>query len=329
MALLGRDTVEHAVDHRGGLGTGDVALGAERAVGIARDPAVARGELDIRLRPVARDVREAALALVELGEQRDDLCHLRARDGRVGAERAVGIAVHDAGLRHGGNRGVIPRIRRHVGISVGLGQVRAAALLRQQAEEDGRRLGAGDLAVRLHRAVGITDDVGEVVVRVQTESILIGDLNGVVRLGGVMTSVALPLCNVGHVCRHGFSNRRRPTHKRIAAASGGIAIKARRGTALCDFIDLILENFFVINTVGVGHGKHLSMRGFEGNRLTIIRYRLILISRINCPAANLLIATFAIVCSRIPLIPSIMIPTGNVFTIRGKFLITGHLGCNR
>ena len=85
MALLGRDTIEHAVDHRGGLGTGDVALGAERAVGIARDPAVARGEPDVRLRPVARDVREAALALVELGEQRDDLCHLRARDGRVGS----------------------------------------------------------------------------------------------------------------------------------------------------------------------------------------------------------------------------------------------------
>ena len=207
--------------------------------------------------------------------------------------------------------------------------VRVGCFVRQQAEEDGRRLGAGDLAIRLHRAVRITDDVGEVIVRVQTEGVLIGDLDGVVRLGGVMTTVALPLCNVGHVCRHGFSNRRRPTHKRIAAASGGIAIKARRGTALCDFIDLILENFFVINTVGVGHGEHLRMRGLEGNRLTIIRYRLIFISRINRPAANFFIVTFAIVCSRIPLIPSIMIPTGNVLTIRGKFLITGHLGCNR
>ena len=184
MALLGRDTVEHAVDHRGGLGTGDVALWAERAVGIARDPAVARGEPDVRLRPVARDVREAALALVELGEQRDDLCHLRARDGRVGAERTVGIAVHDTGLRHGGNRGVIPRVKRHVGISVGLGQVRAAALLRQQAEEDGRRLGAGDLAIRLHRAVRITDDVGEVVVRVQTERIIVFNLHGGLGGGG-------------------------------------------------------------------------------------------------------------------------------------------------
>ena len=218
MALLGRDTVEHAVDHRGGLSTGDVALGAERAVGIARDPAVARGEPDVRLRPVARDVREAALALVELGEQRDDLCHLRARDGRVGAERAVGIAVHDAGLRHGGNRGVIPRVRRHVGISVGLGQVRAAALLRQQAEEDGRRLGAGDLAVRLHRAVRITDDVGEVVVRVQAESILIGNLHlGLLRLGGMAGRVVLGKGSVDRVVGHHLFKRVR-AHRADALA---------------------------------------------------------------------------------------------------------------
>lgn len=32
--------VQHAVDERHGLGTGDVALGTKRAVGIARDPAV-------------------------------------------------------------------------------------------------------------------------------------------------------------------------------------------------------------------------------------------------------------------------------------------------
>ena len=57
------------------------------------------------------------------------------------------------------------------------------------------------------------------------------------------------------------------------------------------------------------------MRSFEGNRLTVIRYRLILISRINRPAANLLIATAAIICSLIPPIPSIMIPAGNIFFI--------------
>ena len=168
---------------------------------------------------MARDVREAALALVELGEQRDDLCHLRARDGRVGAERAVGIAVHDAGLRHGGNRGVIPRVRRHVGISVGLGQVRAAALLRQQAEEDGRRLGAGDLAVRLHRAVRITDDVGEVVVvRVQAESILIGNLHlGLLRLGGMAGRVVLGKGSVDRVVGHHLFKRVR-AHRADALA---------------------------------------------------------------------------------------------------------------
>ena len=218
---------------------------------------------------------------------------------------------------HGGNRGVIPRVRRHVGISVGLGQVRAAALLRQQAEEDGRRLGAGDLAVRLHRAVRITDDVGEVVVRVQTEGIVIRNLNG--GRGGSGTVNAFPLRGISYVSSHGFSNRWRPAHKRVTAASG-VAVKSRCGAVLFDDADLVGKDFFVLHAVSVGDGAHQAVRSLE-RIVGSTRFSVILI--IVSSAIFLLRPTS---CPTIFLI-AIIVPAGDLLAVTGQFPVAGHTLC--
>ena len=61
-------TIEHAVYHCHGLGTGDVIVGLERAVGVAVYPAVAGRKLDVLLCPVPADVVEGLAALLEVAE---------------------------------------------------------------------------------------------------------------------------------------------------------------------------------------------------------------------------------------------------------------------
>jgi len=140
--------VQHAVDERHGLGTGDVALGTKRAVGIARDPAVVVGDADLVLGPVGRDVAELRSGLVAVVvEAGGDGGELSAGDGGVRAERAVGVARDDAHGAEGRDRGVVPGGGGHVGVAVGLGQVLVADVVGQQAEEDGRDLGAGDVVL--------------------------------------------------------------------------------------------------------------------------------------------------------------------------------------
>ena len=167
MALHRGHTLEHAVDHGHGLGARDVLLRLEAAVRIAGDPAVARGQLDISLCPVAGDVVEAILALVELGKERDNLGHLGAGDGCVRTERAVGITADDARIAEGGDRVVEPVASVHVAVSVRRHPELVAAVVGQQAEEDRRGLGAGDVAAGSNHAVRITHNVGVVVVSVQ------------------------------------------------------------------------------------------------------------------------------------------------------------------
>ena len=119
--------VEDAVDERHGLGTGDVALGTKRAVGIARDPAVVVGDADLVLGPVGRDIAELRGRLVAVRvEAGGNGGELGAGDGGVRAERAVGITRDDAHGAQGRDRGVVPVGARHVGVAVGLGQVLVA-----------------------------------------------------------------------------------------------------------------------------------------------------------------------------------------------------------
>ena len=116
------------------------------------------------------DVLEALGILVKLGEHGNDLCHFRTGDGCVRTEGAVGIAVDDAGIGERGDRVVEPVARLDVRVGVVLRPVEIAGFIGEQTEEDGRDLGAGDGALRLHRAVGIADNVGIVVSLVQLGS---------------------------------------------------------------------------------------------------------------------------------------------------------------
>ena len=136
------------VDHGHRLGPGDVLIGPEGAVREALDPAQRHGPLDFLLGPVAGDVRQAApgrhLAVVEPGA---DGCELRPGHGCVWVEQAGVMAVDDTQGRHGGDSRVGPVVLVYVGEGVVAGQVLLAHVLRQQAEEDGGHLGAGDVGV--------------------------------------------------------------------------------------------------------------------------------------------------------------------------------------
>ena len=173
--------VEDAVDERHGLGTGDVALGTKRAVGVARDDA-------------------------------------------HGAE--------------GRDRGVVPGGSGHIGVAVGLGQVLVADVVGQQTEEDGRDLGAGDVVLRADLTVAVTDDIDEVIRRVQTERI-IGDHDGGRRVGarGV---VARPLGVEGDVPGHGSS-------KVVLVGELLLGVPASEGAAALGGIGGLVSRFVVLN----------------------------------------------------------------------------------
>ena len=90
----------------------------------------------------------------------------------MGAERRNGVVVPCAG----GN----------IGVLVGAREVLLAHVVGQQAEEDGRDLGAGDGILRADLTVAIADDISEVVGRVQAERIVIGNIDlGLLRLDGI------------------------------------------------------------------------------------------------------------------------------------------------
>ena len=114
-------------------------------------------------------------------------------------------------------------------------------------------VGSGPLGIALVvMAVGrLLHHKIEPVARVQTEGIVIRNLNG--GRGGSGTVNAFPLRGISYVSSHGFSNRWRPAHKRVTAASG-VAVKSRCGAVLFDDADLVGKDFFVLHAVSAGDG---------------------------------------------------------------------------
>ena len=124
-------------------------------------------------------------------------------------------------------------------VAVGLGQVLVADVVGQQTEEDGRDLGAGDVVLRADLAVAVADNIGEVIGRVQTERIIIGDHDGGRRVGarGV---VARPLGVEGDVPGHGCS-------KVILVGELLLGVPASEGVAALGGIGGLVSRFVVLN----------------------------------------------------------------------------------
>ena len=156
----------------------------------------------------------------------------------------------------------------------------------------------------LHRKI-------EPVARVQTEGIVIRNLNG--GRGGSGTVNAFPLRGISYVSSHGFSNRWRPAHKRVTAASG-VAVKSRCGAVLFDDADLVGKDFFVLHAVSVGDGTHQAVRSLE-RIVGSTRFSVILIIVSN--AIFLLRPTS---CPTIFLI-AIIVPAGDLLAVTGQFPI--------
>ena len=116
--------------------------------------------LDVGEVRVGASVRIAVAA----GNHRGDL---RTGDGVVRAEAAVRAAVDDAELCHGGHGSVVPRLGRNILEGIIAGGIGSAGRIRQEAVEDGGRLGAGDGRVGLEGAVGIALDIGVMVFTVE------------------------------------------------------------------------------------------------------------------------------------------------------------------
>ena len=168
--LVGGYTLKRTVHKRHHLGAGDGRIGTERAVGIALDPAHLRSNGDGLIRPVFGGHIGELHTLDGLGvrELREHRGELGAGNGLVGTERAALGGVNDhAGLFESCDAVVVPRTGLDVGEAALGREILIARLVREQTEENGRDLGAGDAAVRAHRAVGIAHDVGVVIARVQ------------------------------------------------------------------------------------------------------------------------------------------------------------------
>ena len=163
-----RGTVQHAVEDGDGLRTGDVAVGRVGGA-VAVDPAELIGSVNVAGSPVAVGIgedgaRAGVVGAVAAGDHGRDL---RTGDGIVRAEVAVGAAVDDAKLRHGGHSGVVPGRGRDVLEGIIGGGIRLAGGIRQETIEDRRGLGTGDGVGGLEGAVGIALDIGVMVFTVE------------------------------------------------------------------------------------------------------------------------------------------------------------------
>ena len=257
--------VQHTVDDGHGLGAGDVAVGMEGAVGIAGDPAVVVGDADLVFGPVVRNVTELRSGLVAVViKAGGDGGELSAGDGGVRAERAVGITRDDAHGAEGRDRGVVPGGSGHIGVAVGLGQVLVADVVGQQAEEDGRDLGAGDVVLRTDLAVAVTDDIGEVIRRVQTERVIVFDLHGGLGTGMMRTAIGVLVGKLNLRCilhRNQFTITFRTGYKITCAGnSTAIFFYHRQGKEICRIVvnDIIfpvvaLVHFNAVHACGQGN----------------------------------------------------------------------------
>ena len=206
-----RQTLEHAVDQGHGLGAGDLLVGLEGTVLIALDPTVVGGDADLVLRPVAGHVGEGRRGLVAVRvEPGCDRSELGAADRRVRLKGTVLIALDDPHLAQGRHRAGIPRAVPHVVVAVALGHVGLAGLVLQQTEEDRRHLGAGDILLGIHHAVGITHHISVVVLPVQAGRHIIRDGNRRRRgpgAGRIPGKGRVDLMGFGHVFKRVFLHR--------------------------------------------------------------------------------------------------------------------------
>ena len=127
-----------------------------------------------------RDVKEGVLAgqPLQLEKADGDFCKFGPGDAGVGTEGAVLIAAEDAHCAERGNGVVVPAPGGYVGVAVGVGPKALARLVRQQAEEDGRDLSAGDVCLRPNKPIVVADEVGEMLI--QNEAVRPVDL-GLIR----------------------------------------------------------------------------------------------------------------------------------------------------
>ena len=164
--ILVGGAAEHVVHERRSLRTGDVVFGLEAAVVVAVDDAELGCVVDILSCPGGRDVgiRVAVVGLrglvIEAGRDGRELC---AGDRCVRLESLVGVTGNDACVREGADRVVVPCGGVNVGQIAALLEDLLARVVGEQAIEDGRDFGSGDVAGRADRAVSIAVDIGEVV----------------------------------------------------------------------------------------------------------------------------------------------------------------------
>ena len=74
---------------------------------------------------------------------------------------------------------------------------------------------------------------------------------------------------------------------------------------------------------------HQRMRCLERNSVRIVFYRDVFVSRFLRPAVDLLIAALTIISRSIPLLPAVMIPTGNLRLVGGQNAVAAHVLCIR
>ena len=158
---------QRPVHHRHQLRARDRLVGAEGTVRVALDPAEGRDLRDGRSRPMAAGIAEGGRAVRLARELRQHRGQLAAGDRVVRAEIAVCTVRDDARAVQRGDIDIVPLVHAHVAEARHAAVVRRARLLAHQAEEDRRGLDAGDIALRLDRAVRIAVDVGEMLRRVQ------------------------------------------------------------------------------------------------------------------------------------------------------------------
>ena len=174
-----RKTLEDAVYERHRLGTGDLVIRTEGAVGITVDPAVVGSGADFVLCPVGCNVAEVNSGRVGLVIKTScDRSELRTGDRRIRIELALTVTLYDAHSAQRRNRVVVPCTGCYVGVAVGLRRVCIAGLIGQQTEEDGCYLSTGNAVLRTNGAVRIAYDVSIVVIAVQTGRYIIRNGNG-------------------------------------------------------------------------------------------------------------------------------------------------------
>ena len=167
-----RRAAERAVHHCHEFGTGDVAVRAEAAVGIAVDPAHLRGNRDFLGCPVARAnvIELCSGGALQTGELCDHRSELGAGDRVIRTELAVRSGVDDhAGIFERSNVGVVPVAAGNVRIGAAVGLVVGLARVAHDAVQDRCGLRTGDIAFGLHGAVGIAVDKCEVVFGVERQ----------------------------------------------------------------------------------------------------------------------------------------------------------------